>query len=215
MSSTQHSVDKERAERQQLNEALAESRTKATAAGIAPKGARCPKLVQALRQRKARTGVSFYDEYVQAVDEEQSVNAQQRHTHDAVDMSVEADEQRPYHRPHIAAETPVSSERSTVDGRPDHIEAAAPRARPRPRRAEVLPAVIAPDLSVFSLMSEQIDDLRRQKRELQAVIDQQDQKICELIGLIQQLLSQPEEKIDRLHMHRETRDAHGSEEEDR
>ncbi len=198
MRSEPNATDKERAERQQLNETLAVSRAKASESGARPNGTRSQGLVRALRQRQARTGMSFYDEYVQAANEKASAGTPRQPAND-VDPAPEGNGGRNWHGPQFNDQTRQSPEhRADMARTADQVENGGATQAPR-GRAELLPSVIGTDQSVFSLLAEQVDDLRRQKRELQEVIEQQDQKICELIALIHRLMSQPEETMSQLH----------------
>lgn len=191
MKSTQGPTDKEQAERAQLDEALAESRAEAAEAPPQPNGTRTPRLVRALQDRRDRSGMGFYDEYVQTAKDEPYGQPRKPKLDDLRTASFGPGDTGRWNRVRRngpEAEAPINgyAERATtVEG-----QTTAPRA-PQPTSRGNVPAVLTVNDSVFTLLSEQVKELRQQKAELQSIITEQEEKISELIGLVHQLMSQP------------------------
>ncbi len=197
MKSTQGQTEKELAERQQLDKALAESRSEAPDTVAPTNGAHVPRLVRALQDRRERNGMGFYDQYVQAAKDEPSAKPRKPALDDLSPASFRPEEPRRWastRRNGHTLEEPVNG----YAAQPPHGDRPAPHG-PRPTAGARMPAVLTTDDSVFTLLLDQVKDLRRQKRELQGIIAEQEEKIFELIGLVHQLKNHPETIFDPSH----------------
>lgn len=195
MKSKHSSTEKELAERQQLDKALAESRSDAPEAGGAPNGTRMPRLVRAVQDRRDRSGLGLYDEYVQTAKDEPPAKPRRPSFDELRPGSSGPEGSRRWNsakRSSEGLEEPVNGYAARGGGgrRP------APHG-PQPAERSYVPAVLSTDDSVFTLLLDQVKELRQQKGELHGIIAEQEEKIFELIGLVHQLKSQPDAILER------------------